>query len=88
MDQNTLLGVMAAIRRALNEFVTASDDPVRSLQDLSDEIDRLFSVASAKLVESDRDIANELQAILIDQIALMLRSGLDASRSINAPRGA
>ncbi|WP_198374520.1 hypothetical protein [Neoroseomonas rubea] len=87
MDQHALLGVMSAIRRALNEFAQNSDDPIQSLQQLSVEIDRLFSVVLVRLSDEDQEIATELQAILMDQIALMRRARLASNGSVSLPGG-
>ena len=85
MDQRTLLGIVAAVRRSLDEFALKSNDPAQSLQQLSGEFDRLFSTALPQLSDEDRDVAMELQAILLDQIALICRSRATFDGAVSLP---
>lgn len=85
MDQRTLLGIVAAVRRSLDEFVQNSHDPTQSLDQLSGEIDRLFLSVLPRLSPEDQEIAMELQAILLDQIALVCRSQATSHGSVSLP---
>lgn len=74
MDQQTLLGIVSAVRQVLSDFTRTADDPDQALHQLFGEFDRLFSSALPRLSEEDLEIAPELQAILLDQITLLRRS--------------
>lgn len=85
MGQRTLLGIVAAVRRSLDEFVQNSHDPTQSLDQLSGEIDRLFLFVIPQLNPEDQEIAMELQSILLDQIALVVRSQTTSHGSVSQP---
>lgn len=74
MDQESLARLAAATRTSLEAFAAERDDPVLSLANLADEIDLLFDAAQPGLTAEQVDLADELHAILLDQIAIVQRA--------------
>lgn len=74
MDQDSLVRLAAATRTSLEAFAATQWDPVTSLAKLAAEIDLLFDSVQPRLTADQVDLADQLHAILLDQIAIVQRS--------------
>ncbi len=73
MDHQTMVRIADSARNALRAFAAGETDPAASLLALANQIDRAFDVASLKLDGGERELADEVRAVLLDQIAIIQR---------------
>ncbi len=99
MDHQTMVRVAASAHDALAAFAAGETDPVAALRALAMEIDRAFDAAGLKMGGGERELADEVRAVLLDQIAILQRqrrggrvtpcrqapAGTAASRSAPSP---
>lgn len=73
MDHQTMVRIADSARHALRAFAAGETDPAASLVALATQIDRAFDAAGLKMDGGERERADEVRAVLLDQIAIIQR---------------